>query len=174
MTKRQEIFVREYLISLNATDAAEKAGYSKKTANRIGHELLQRPDIAEAVKSKIEKRFTKLDISADRILNELARIAFADLKKVMDWNDGRIEIKNSDEIADDDSAAIAEISETITGQGTITRKLRHHDKVRALELLGKYQKLFIEKHEHSGPDGKPLIDSFSSLVKLLDSKANGN
>ena len=73
--KRQR-FVEEYLIDLNATQAAIRAGYSAKTAGSIGEEILKKPEIQEAIQAAMKARSERTEITADRVLKELGRIAF--------------------------------------------------------------------------------------------------
>lgn len=77
LTNKQAAFVREYLIDLNATQAAIRAGYSKKTAGVIGDENLKKPDIANAIRKATQKRAEKTEITAERVLTEIGKIAFA-------------------------------------------------------------------------------------------------
>lgn len=75
LTPKQEMFVREYLIDLNATQAAIRAGYSAKTARQIGEENLSKPDIAAAVQAGMNKRAEKALITADEVLANIKRLA---------------------------------------------------------------------------------------------------
>jgi phage terminase small subunit len=75
MTPKQQLFVREYLVDLNATQAAIRAGYSAKTARSIGSELLTNPDIAAAVQAAADKRSAKAEITAQAVLQNIQRIA---------------------------------------------------------------------------------------------------
>jgi phage terminase small subunit len=74
LTPKQERFIKEYLISLNATDAAIKAGYSEKTATKIGSENLTKPDIIAAIKAEQDKSSAKLEITRESLLETLLRI----------------------------------------------------------------------------------------------------
>ena len=91
MTAKQERFVQEYLIDLNATQAALRAGYSGKTARSIGAENLSKPDIEKAIADALEARRLRTEITQDRVLEELAAIAFAPLPEVR-------EVKMSDRL----------------------------------------------------------------------------
>ena len=120
MTEKQKKFCTEYLISLNATQSAINAGYSKATAYSIGHENLSKPEIKDYVKIRIDKALEADNITLrKRIVDELRIIAF-------------------DPLADEDT------------------KIRANDKLKALELLGKYDSMFTEKIELSTKDDKPL------------------
>jgi phage terminase small subunit len=178
MTPKQEAFVREYLVDLNATQAAIRAGYSAKTAEQQGTRLLRNAQVTAAVQKAMDSRAKRTNITADRVIAELAKIGFADIRKAVKWysqanvafidegmegeiEDGsvriavanQVELISSDEIDDDTAAAISEIS--MTDKGSL--KVKFHDKKGALELLGKHLKMFTDKVEHTGADGKDLI-----------------
>jgi phage terminase small subunit len=78
LTPKQAAFVREYLLSLNATQAAIKAGYSEKTAEVIGHENLRKPQIQAAVAKAQGEHMAKLDLKAETVLGGLLKEARAD------------------------------------------------------------------------------------------------
>lgn len=86
LTAKQALFVREYLIDLNATQAAIRAGYSKKTANEQGARLLAKASVKAAVAEASEKRADKLDLNAERVLKAIAEVAFGDVRKMFDEN----------------------------------------------------------------------------------------
>jgi phage terminase small subunit len=81
---QQLLFAQEYIVDLNATQAAIRAGYSVKSASCIGGELLQKPEIARAIRGAMDARCARTQITADRVLQELARIGFADPKDLYD------------------------------------------------------------------------------------------
>ena len=91
LTAKQDRFVEEYLVDLNATQAALRAGYSEKTARSIGAENLSKPDIEKAIADALEARRLRTEITQDRVLEELAAIAFAPLPEVR-------EVKMSDRL----------------------------------------------------------------------------
>lgn len=88
LSPKQEIFCKEYLIDLNATQAAIRAGYSKKTAAAIGHENLRKPDIAARIAELNKDRLERVQITADYVLSGLKQVAERCLQKepVMKWN----------------------------------------------------------------------------------------
>ena len=146
MTPKQALFVQEYLIDLNATQAAIRAGYSAKTAKQIGQEVLTKLDIKKAIDDAISERGKRTEITQDRILRELARIAFADPRSVFEWGPGGVTLKDSASLSDDDAVAVSEVSQTITeGGGSVKGKM--YDKQRALELLGRHLGMFIDKQQ---------------------------
>lgn len=161
LTPKQRLFVLEYLVDLNATQAAIRAGYSQKTAEVLGYQLLKKPLVAAAVEQAMQKREKRIEITADRVLQELARIGFSDLGDFVDIAPTGIRVKTSDQM---DTRVLAEVSETFTVAGG-TVKIKLHDKVAALEKLGRHLKLFTEKHEHSGPDGGPIQVDYTAVIR---------
>lgn len=102
LTAKQERFVAEYLIDLNATQAAIRAGYSAKTAGSQAHDLLKKPEIASEIAKRQVKVADKLDLSAERVLRELEYLAFydpADVAMCTDENGEPVEIKGPRDIA---------------------------------------------------------------------------
>ena len=85
LNNKQRRFVDEYLIDLNATQAAIRAGYSAKTAGQIGDENLKKPEIKQAVSDRMKDREQRTGITQDMVLRELAKIGFADIRKAVKW-----------------------------------------------------------------------------------------
>jgi phage terminase small subunit len=106
LTPKQTRFVDEYLVDLNATQAAIRAGYSAKTADAIGRENLGKPLVAAAVAARKKERAERTRITADRVLLELARIAFFDVRRLF-REDGSM--KAPHELDDDAAAALASL-----------------------------------------------------------------
>ena len=104
LNPKQQRFVATYLIDLNATQAAIKAGYSKKTARSQGQRLLTHIDVSEAIAAKTVKRLEQLDVTAERVLREYAQIEFMDIRKIFN-DDGAM--KPIGELGDDEAAVIA-------------------------------------------------------------------
>jgi phage terminase small subunit len=118
LNDRQRLFVRHYIATLNATEAYKRAGYTHKNDNVAGvegHKLLKNPKIREAVAKGVEKKMSKADISAERILDELASIAFLTPEQL-----------------------------------DALKSIKGGEKMRALELLGKYHTLFTDRIENTG------------------------
>lgn len=136
LTEKQQRFVDEYLIDLNATQAAIRAGYSVKTADKQGWQLLEKTRIAEAISEKMAERSRRTGINQDRVVLELAKIA---LVKMTDIVDSQGKIKDS--ATEDDLACIESIkykeSESDTGS-SVEREVKISSKLKALELLGKH------------------------------------
>ena len=145
MTKKQKRFVEEYLIDLNATQAAIRAGYSPHTAKDIGCENLAKPNIAAAISQAIAERSKRTGINQDRVLQELARIGFAKITDVVDPETAKIK----PDASDDDLACIQSIKIKPNEFGT-EREVKLYDKKSALVDLGKHLGLFKDKLELNG------------------------
>ncbi|MFZ5650138.1 MAG: terminase small subunit [Bacillota bacterium] len=168
LTDKQKMFVAEYLVDLNATAAARRAGYSEKRASEIGHQLLQKTTVQEAIQVAMEKREKRVEITQDKVLQQLAKIAFADIKDMLSFKTVKtvdetvsalvgypvltykqvVDLKDSDDV---DGTLLAEVSETKEGL-----KIKRHDSLKALELLGKHLGMFTEKVELTGKEGGPV------------------
>jgi len=143
LTAKQKRFVEEYLIDLNATQAAIRAGYSAKTANEQGARLLANVSVQDVVSRKMAERSKRTGISQDRIVLELARIAFMKMTDIVNA-DGEINTGATD----DDLACIESIkykkSESDTGYSE-EREVKVASKLKALELLGKHMGMWNDK-----------------------------
>ncbi len=144
LTAKQEEFVAQYFVDLNAKQAAIRAGYSPRTAAEQASRLLTNVNVAEAVAREQAERSKRIGISADRVLEELARIAFADMGEFADWSDGRVSLRSSDEI---DTRCVLEVKQTAKQFGCDVG-IKLHDKLGALNALAKHLGLVPEKHEH--------------------------
>jgi phage terminase small subunit len=164
LTAKQRRFAMEYLVDLNATQAAIRAGYSPNGASVTGCRLLADPKIQAVVQKHNRKREERTEITADRVLKEMARLAFADIGQAFDENGGLLPIHKmpedvrravasveTDELADGSGAERA-----VVGQ---TRKVKTWDKPRVLEMLAKHLGLFEEaaRGESSGPAEGPIV-----------------
>lgn len=144
LTKKQQLFVDEYLIDLNATQAAIRAGYSVDTAKEIGCENLTKPNIQQAIAEHMAERSKRTGINQDRVVLELAKIAFVKMTDVVDPDTGEI-LPNA---SDDDLACIESVkfkqSDNQYG-GSIEREVKLASKMKALELLGKHLGMWNDK-----------------------------
>lgn len=162
LNDRQRRFCEEYLKDLNATKAAERAGYSKKTAPFIGSENLNKPQIKAQIQKLQDARSKRTEITADRVLKELAKIGFSDLKDYMSWNDEKITIIDSQNV---DAKAVSEVmyTETTIPQKNgddiikIQKKIKLYDKVAALTKIGEHLGMFSKKGDSYNDDERDLI-----------------
>lgn len=171
LTEKQARFVAEYLVDLNATQAALRAGY--KDPN-IGRQLITKNNVSEAIQKAIQKRSQRTEITQDMILRELANVAFAngtDFAKVVCREvpmtavdeDGVpqtvtkrqqiVEIRDTSTIPKEKRAAISNIKE-----GKYGIEVSSYDKVRALELLGKHLGMFDAKSQTSHEGENNLLE----------------
>lgn len=137
MTPKQQRFVEEYLIDLNATQAAIRAGYSASTAYSIGDENLRKPEIASAVERAMAERSERTAITADYVLQSIVTTMerCKQVEPVFDRKGERV------------------LVETPTGDLAPAFTFNPMGVLKGAELLGKHLKLFTEKVEHTGKDG---------------------
>lgn len=143
LTEKQQRFVEEYLIDLNATQAAIRAGYSVKTANEQGCQNLAKLNISQAISERMAKRSKRTGVNQDRVVQELAKVAFIKMTDVVDQN-GKIK----DTASEDDLSCIEAIkykhSDTDSGN-SVEREVKIASKLKALELLGKHLGMWNDK-----------------------------
>ena len=145
MTEKQKRFTEEYLIDLNATQAAIRAGYSPKNADKIGHELLGKTRVSDAIKTAMAARSRRTGINQDRVLLELAKIGFAKITDVVDPKT----VKIREDAAEEDLACIQSIKVKPNEFG-MEREIKLYDKRAALVDLGKHLGMFKDRVELSG------------------------
>lgn len=143
MTEKQERFVSEYLIDLNATQAAIRSGYSAKTADQQGSRLLANVKVQQAVSEAMAERSKRTGVSQDRVVLELAKLAFVKMTDVVN-RDGAIR----KDASDDDLACIESVKykRSDSENGCMEeREVKIASKLKALELLGKHLGMWNEK-----------------------------
>lgn len=150
LTVKEKLFVREYLIDLNITQAAIRAGYSEKTAGRVGWVVFNKPAIQAAIQKEISNMLERAEIKSWMVLRELGRIAFVNITDVATWDGRAISLKADYRLSDATKAAISEISEHKFGV-----KLKMHDKVAALKILADY--LHLSEGEQAGEDAQTIF-----------------
>jgi len=152
LTAKQAKFIDEFMVDLNATQAAIRAGYSPKTAKEIASENLSKPNIAAAIQAKQAELRKKLDISQERVLQEIARCAFLDPADLYDAAGSLLPLS---EMSEDTRRAIAglESADLLDGQGDertrvgMLKKIKLTDKLAALEKLCKHLGLFEKDNQ---------------------------
>lgn len=146
MTKKQKRFCEEYLIDLNATQAAIRAGYSPDTAKAIGCENLTKPDIRAHIDRAMAERSRRTGVNADRVIQELAKIAFVNATDVIDPKTATVK----ENALPEDTAAIQSVKVKTFGEDGLEREIKMADKLKALEMLGRHLGMFKDKLELSG------------------------
>lgn len=182
LTPKQERFVAEYLIDLNATQAAIRAGYSARTAYSQGQRLLKHVEVAAAIAALQAKRVASTDITFERVREELRRVAMANTRDVVRWGVGKVTIGfdadgkrvsaadlmdaamvmevdepfvlpiNSDDLSPEMAATVSEVS-----LGKEGFKIKMHSKLNALDMLAKMHGYYApERHVLTGANGGPV------------------
>lgn len=143
LTEKQQRFVDEYLIDLNATQAAIRTGYSAKTADVQGSRLLANVKVQQAISVAMAERSKRTGVNQDRVVLELAKVAFVKMTDIVD-DHGRIR----SDASDDDLSCIESVkyksSDTDTGS-SVEREVKISPKLKALELLGKHLGMWNDK-----------------------------
>lgn len=157
LTQKQKIFVREYMVDLNAKQAAIRAGYSAKTAHAQASRLLSDAKVGEYLRKKMEARAKRVDLCADDVLEELRKVAFSRITDYVKFGPSGIVLKSSDEMPDDVAACVQMVSETVTRDGgTVNFKL--HSKVDALKTL----------LQHLAPPGDTVVLKSDNIKVILN------
>lgn len=156
MTPKQDQFVREYLIDLNATQAAIRAGFSAATAYSQGQRLLKNVEIAAAIQAEQDKRAERTAVTADRVLVELALIGFANMRDYLSITSEGEPFINLSTLSREQAAAISEVTveDFKDGRGEDARDVRRVkfklvDKRAALVDMGRHLGMFTDKVEHT-------------------------
>jgi len=161
LTAKQKTFVNEYLVDLNATQAAIRAGYSEKTAYRTGADNLRKPQIQIYIQEAMKEREKRTEITQDRVLKEYAKIAFFNPKNLFSSNG---QPKDIAELDDDTAAVIAglDVNDVYEGFGDdrtfigYLKKYKLADKKGALDSLARHLGMFNDKLEISGQVNNPF------------------
>ena len=176
ITDKMRQFVDEYLIDMNGTQAAIRAGYSEATAQEQSSQLLDRPDIRELVEQRQKDRIDRTQISQDLTVNELKAIALSDIADfVIVKEGGVIEQRPFNELKKEQTRCVKKIKQTVrTAQSsdgavihqTAVLELELYDKVKSLELLGRHLGIFNDKLTLDG--ALPLTISFEVAPPVAD------
>jgi len=170
ISKREQVFIREYLVDLSGAKAAQRAGYKAARLDQAAYELLRKPEIKREIRRLLADRAKRLSVSADNVLKELAFIAFFDPLALFDENGV---LKRIDELPEHARQVIASIEvRTEEGPGkspSLVTKIKFNDKIRSLEMLMKHLGLLIDrsKIELTGKDGKPLVSADEATVERV-------
>ncbi|MDR2274368.1 MAG: terminase small subunit [Sphingobacterium sp.] len=158
LTDKQQRFVEEYMVDLNATQAAIRAGYSVDTAQQMGSENLSKPVIQEAIQQQKQLLSESTGITAERVLAEYAKIAFSDVRELFNPDNNLYDIRQLD---DNTASAIASVEiDALNVQGMQvgeTKKVKMYNKLTALEALGKHIGLFEKDNRQKAESGAVTI-----------------
>lgn len=148
LTDKQQLFVAEYIVDLNAAAAYERAGYKATGASARANasRLLTNDNVQAAIQDAVQRRIERTEITADKVLKEYARLGFSRMDEFTSWGPHGVEWKDSDKLSDDAAACVAEVSETIS-EGGRTRRFKLHSKTAALRDMAQHLLLL-------GKDGK--------------------
>ena len=166
LSNKQLRFVDEYLVDLNATQAARRAGYSPRTAKSTGPRLLKNPAIAGAVAARQARIANHLFVTAERVVLEYARLAFADMRDYMHFAENGDVLLDWSAMPEDATKAIVEVTQDVynEGRGSAQREVKRtkfklHDKRGALDALARHLGLFRERgNEDAETVVKSVID----------------
>lgn len=156
LSAQETIFVTEYVKSLNATYAAKKAKFETVCPEKYGSDMLKKPHIRDAVDNILNNLIPDKQALKKRLVDEIHKLAFSDVKNVSKWTEEEMTFIPSDELDDRESSTIQEISTEYTKDG-VKKKIKLFDKPKAMDMLGRYLKLFddvsgdSDKEKESGP-----------------------
>lgn len=168
LTPKQARFVQEYLVDLNATQAAIRSGYSAKTAKSIGQENLTKPDIVSAIETAQNKRAESVGITAERVLRELALIGFSNMLDYIQPSEDGGAFVDLSALTREQAAAIGEVTvdtyqerkpDGKDGETRTVKKIKFKlaDKRAALVDVGRHLGMFKDKVEMTGAAGGPMV-----------------
>jgi phage terminase small subunit len=151
LTIKQKEFCNQYLIDLNATQAAIRAGYSQKTAAVIACQFLIKLNIQQHIAELQAIRSERTHITQDKVLREAARLLFTDTREIASWKNRRVILKDSSQLSDDVVACIESVSQDKNGLS-----IKCHSKTKALELVMRHLGLLNDKLNLGGQPGNPV------------------
>lgn len=149
LSPKQKLFVEQYLVDLNATQAAIRSGFSPKTAVKQGSRLLTKVDVQAAIQSAMAKRESRTEITQDRVLQEYARIAFFDVRKLVGEDGTPLPLKDLDE---DIARAVVGLDVVRTGgdgdaSPGVVLKYKLADKKGALDSCARHLGMFLDRQQ---------------------------
>lgn len=161
MNTKKSRFAQEYIIDLNATKAAVRAGYSEKTAYSIGQRLLKNVEVQAEIQRLMSQRVERTEVDADYVVNRLIEI---DQMDVLDIMDDAMSLKPVSEWPKSWRQYLSgfDLADMFEGSGDdrkmvgILKKIKWPDKIKNLELLGRHLGVFKDKLEVTGPNGGPV------------------
>ena len=171
----QELFCREYIIDFNATQAGIRAGYSENTAAQQCSRLLNLVKVQKYLQYLTSDRAKRLQVTADKIVQEIAKIAFHNVEDLLDYFDGNVLFNDLDQMRFPEIIKSIEVKETKGKNGERIgkiAKIQVYDKVKALELLGKHTALFTENLNLTN-NGKDLPTPTQTVNVMINHRGRG-
>jgi len=169
LSKQDERFCQEYIIDLNGAQSWIRAGHKvdEHTARTMASRKLTKVDIQERIQQLMDERAKRTELTADKVIAELARVAFNVMTDYAEWGPDGVNLKKHSELTQDQAAAVESVKESV--QSGVSIKL--YDKLKALELLGKHLSLFtdVKKVEHSGNLIIEIIERYGEKPEKGDS-----
>jgi phage terminase small subunit len=173
LSPKQEQFCRQYLVDLNATQAAIRSGYSKKTANEQGSRLLANVNVSARIAELRTEQAKRLDITADRVLTEFGKLAFSNLMDYFEVQPDGSAVIDLSALTPDQAAALQEITvdEYTEGSGKAARQVKKvriklGDKKGALDSLAKHLGMFTNKEFNPNTGGSTLAELLAAYAPL--------
>ena len=154
LTRKQQIFCKEYVIDFNGARAARVAGYSEGTARATACENLTKPYITDYISELTAIRNERLRVDADKVVQELAKIAFTNMDDFGVWDsEGNFLLKSSEDMSEEAKASLNNVNFTTSTKEGITDsslKVTRYDKLKALEMLARHTGAFNEDQSNKG------------------------
>lgn len=150
LTDQEDRFVQHYLISMNVPQSARKAGYAESIANGTAYSWVRNPDfkprVYKAIQAGKKARARRMEVTADRVLQELARIAFFNLGEIADWDEDSMRFIPKEDLTAEQTAAMSAVkskrTSTVNEDGTVTERneleIKLHDKIQAMREMAKH------------------------------------
>lgn len=172
ITAKERLFVEEFLVDLDATKAARRARYSARSAYQLGHALKNKPAVAAAIVAGMAEQSARTGNTADRVIAELMRSAYADPADLLDAKGAYLPLHK---MPIDIRRAVASIDVEHKSRSTRIVKIRLTDKTRSLELLGRHLKMFTDVVRHEGLEqlGAAMLAAEQRLVAERQAVASG-
>lgn len=174
LTPKRIFFCKEYILDFNGTRAAKAAGYTEKTAYSTASEILNIPEVQKYLQYLTSDRAKRLQVTADKIVQEIAKIAFANAEDLIDYFDGNVLFNDLHQMKFPEIIKNITVKEILKDGKRIGQiaKIEVYDKVKALELLGKHTALFTEQLNLTNDGGK--FDAPQTVVNInINHRAKG-
>ncbi len=159
LTPKQKMFISEYLIDFNGTRSAKAAGYAEKYAAEEASKLIRNPKVAKKIKKAMAKRQEIAYGKSIEVMKQLSKIAFAKIGDVAQWDSEELNLINSNLIETDFVQEVQQLKGKV--------KVKLHDKVKALELLGKHLGMFNEEEQNERSNREIIEDEILEDLRII-------